>query len=97
MLHIIYLNASRIYELPETLLFEDVNEATFLLICYHLVLFSNLLGDPHVLSMLGYSMIGFVALILLGNMLIILWVNAKGLILTIKRRRLKSLASKAPI
>ena len=88
VLYVIYLNWFRIYELPESLLFEDANEMGFLFICYHLALFSNLIGDPKVLSVLGLSMICSTALILIGNILLIIWVNVKGLILAVKRRRL---------
>ena len=53
VLYIIYLNSHRIYELPVDLFLENLNEVFFILALYHLVLFSNLVYDPHILDKIG--------------------------------------------
>lgn len=63
VLYMIYLHAQRIYAQKYILLLEAINEVVFLLACYHLVLFANLLPDPETLETVGSSMI--VTLVLL--------------------------------
>lgn len=63
VLYMIYLNWHRIYNEPFQLTFEVVNECGMMLICYHLLLFTNLVHDPYLLSRIGKSLIIIVAII----------------------------------
>ena len=57
VLYIIYLNFNRIYHEPFHLLFETANECGLMLVCYHLVLFTNLVSDPLLHRHIGTSLI----------------------------------------
>ena len=54
---------------------EIMNEYMFLLICYHLVLFGNLIEDYEMLTYLGTSLATSCALMLAINLLITMLVN----------------------
>ena len=55
---------------------ENMNEFIFILICYHLVLFGNLIEDFQTLTLVGYSLAVSCAAMLTINLLIIMVVNA---------------------
>ena len=59
---------------------EYVNECIFLFACYHLVLFTNLLGkdDPYTPEHIGISMIITVILMLLITALAMVFLTVKG-------------------
>ena len=57
VMYITYLDQSRIYQLDKTLRFEYLNEGTFLVICYHLILFTNIVDTPSTNNMIGSSLI----------------------------------------
>ena len=64
---------------PKTFLWSELaNEAVFLLVCYHMVLFSNLIWEPHIKVIVGYSMIVFSLSLLSGNSFCIVYVTLKG-------------------
>ena len=48
--YVIYLNAARIMAEPSILLFENMNECTFLVVCYHFIVFTDILDEPEALS-----------------------------------------------
>ena len=57
---------------------EIANEGMFLIICYHMVLFSNLIWAPHIKLYVGISLIVFLVSLLGGNTLFIAFVSVKG-------------------
>ena len=57
---------------------EIANEGMFLIICYHMVLFSNLIWAPHIKLYVGISLIIFLVGLLGGNTLFIAFVSVKG-------------------
>lgn len=73
--YMIYLNSTQFFETKLLFTQEIVNEYMFLLICYHLVLFSNLIEDYKMLTYLGTSLASTCALMLAINLLIIMLVN----------------------
>ena len=49
ILYLVYLNAERVQAEPFTLVFENMNEFTFLIVCYHFVLFTGIVNDPYII------------------------------------------------
>ena len=86
VLHIIYLNHSRIYNERSTLYFETANECGLMIVCYHLVLFANLVHDPSMLNHIGMSMIISVGIAIGGSTLVICSISIKDQIHQLKRR-----------
>ena len=89
LLYIIYLNSHRIYAENFTLQLENLNEFVFLTICYHLVLFTNLVSDPFILDKIGLSMIISTAMILGIGIIVIVFINIKTYARKLKLRNLK--------
>ena len=71
------------------LVIENLNEVFFLITCYHLVLFANLVHDPIKLDYIGMSMIASVGTILAIGTIIILSINVKTVMRKLKLRKLK--------
>ena len=64
---------------PKTVMWNEVvNEGVFLIICYHMVLFSNLIWDTSVKAAVGASLIVFLASLLLGNTCFIALISLRG-------------------
>ena len=78
VLYVIYLHFQRIYIDPFMLTFETINECSLQLVCYHLVLFTNLVSDPSVIDHIGASMIVSMGLMLGTSILIIFAINIRG-------------------
>ena len=87
--YIIYLNWYRIHHERFSLWFENMNESTFLLVCYHLILFTNIIEDPETLTNVGKSMIISVLIILASSTLVLLFINLKGVGRIVKLRILE--------
>ena len=85
VLYVIYLHYHRIYEEPFMLIFETINECGLQIVCYHLVLFTNLIGDPSTLTRIGGSMIFTMGLMMGLSLLIILCINIKETIRKLRR------------
>ncbi len=54
---------------------ELMNEVLLILICYHLVLFTNLIEDDGMLVYVGYSLVAHLCLLLAVNIGIMLGIN----------------------
>ncbi len=54
---------------------ELMNEVLLILICYHLVLFTNLIEDDGMLVYIGYSLVAHLCLLLAVNIGIMLGIN----------------------
>jgi len=64
---------------PKTVMWNEVvNEGIFLIICYHMVLFSNLIWDASVKAAVGVSLIVFLVSLLAGNTLFIAMISLRG-------------------
>ena len=72
-----------------TLAAETFNESVFLVMCYHMVLFSNLIWDPNMKKQIGVSLIFCVFTLLGVNTLIIATVSIKQIIRNKKINKLK--------
>jgi hypothetical protein len=71
------------------LLQENVSEAWFLLICYHMVLFVDLISAEKLISMVGISLIVCMTILLAGNIALITVVSIKGLLRSMKLKKYK--------
>ena len=76
VMYTIYLNSTPFYETKLMNFQENLNETIFILICYHLVLFGNLVDNYDTLTMIGTSLASTCAAMLAINLLIIMVVNA---------------------
>lgn len=76
VIYTIYLNSCNFYLTKLMNFQENLNEFMFILICYHLVLFGNLIEDFEALTLIGSSLAASCALMLGINLLIIMVVNA---------------------
>ena len=64
---------------PKTVMWvEVINESILLLICYHMILLSNIVWVPWVKEAVGYSIIGCLAILLSGNTIYMTMLNIKG-------------------
>ena len=78
ILYIIYITHYPKFDPPTVMWSEVVNEAIFILICYHMVLFSNLVWDPLFKMAIGFSLIICCVGLLFGNTIFIAIVSTKG-------------------
>lgn len=86
MLYLSYLSHSLLYESSFSSRLEIFNEVVFLFLCYHMVLFANLVTDFEVREYIGWSFI-YSSLFLVGvNTLVIMGVNVMTLLLKCKRK-----------
>lgn len=69
--YVMYLNIIIPHEETLTYKVEVVNEAMFMIVCYHLMLMTNFVSGPWERKMIGRSLIFFVMLIFAINLLII--------------------------
>ena len=90
LLYMIYLHYFPVFLEPLTLLVESFNEIVFLLINYHMVLFSNLVWKPELKTTIGQSMITLVFILLGGNTIVIVMVSVRKIL---RNKRLKYLKS----
>ena len=78
ILYIIYLNSRRIYKEYFMFKFEFMNECIFLIICYHLVLFTNILtNDPYTLEHIGTSMIVSIIILSIITAYVLLYLTCR--------------------
>jgi len=96
LLYVIYLNSDHIFESKLQTMQENVNEAIFIVVCYHCVLFGNLVDDHDTLTLIGSSMQTSCAVMLAINILIIVAVNFSQVrhalrICCLKRRHARAL------
>ena len=82
-----------------TLQLETFNEILFLVMCYHMVLFSNLIWLPELKKSIGKSLVYMVFFLLGSNTLVIVLVSIKGCLRNkrlkfLKKRQAKELAKK---
>ena len=78
LLYIIYITHFPRFD-PVTIMWtEVVNESVFLVICYHMVLFSNLIWDSGLKLAVGISLIFCLVSLLFGNTVFIACVSARG-------------------
>jgi len=64
---------------PKTVMWNEVvNEGIFLIICYHMVLFSNLIWDSSVKAAVGISLIVCLVSLLAGNTIFIAMISLRG-------------------
>lgn len=68
---------------------ELLNEVLLILICYHFVLFTNLIEDDGMLVYVGYSLVAHLCLLLAVNIGILLWLNLSVICRSLKLKRLK--------
>ena len=87
ILYVIYLNSSRIYAERFPLYLENLNESFFLIVCYHILLFTNVLDDPILISNVGKSMLVGIGLILMTGMVVIMFVNIKEFFWYVKKKK----------
>ena len=78
ILYIIYITHYPKYNPTAIMWTEVINESIFLLICYHMVLFSNLVWKPSVKFAVGVSMIGCLVTLLFGNTMYIAQVSMRA-------------------
>lgn len=78
ILYIIFITHYPRFNPPSIMWTEVVNEGIFLLICYHMVLFSNLIWLPSVKLAVGISLICCLVSLLAGNTFYIAAVSFKG-------------------
>ena len=71
---------------------ELLNEGIFLLVCYHFVLFVNMLSTHEIKELVGTSAVVFTAFILVMNTSIIVIVSIKALIRKAQKNHAKRLA-----
>ena len=84
VLYTSYLVMFPVFTNKATLYNEVVNEAIFFVICYHFVLFANMVDDPDIRKALGYSLVGLLIFLVVSNTLVITGTSLKG---CMKRRR----------
>lgn len=78
LLYIIYITHFPKFD-PITIMWtEVVNESVFLVICYHMVLFSNLIWDSDLKLAVGISLIVCLVGLLFGNTVFIACISARG-------------------
>ena len=68
---------------------EFLNETVLILICYHFVLFTNLVDDEAILVNVGYSLVAHLCLLLAINICIMIGVNLVVGCRSLKLKRLK--------
>ena len=55
-----------------------INETILLLICYHMALLSNLVWEPQIRDIVGYSLTFCLVCLLIGNALLMTMLNVRG-------------------
>lgn len=93
LLYLIYLHHFPVFVEKLTLKVETFNEVIFLLICYHMVLFSNLIWLPELKQAIGKSLVTLVFSLLGVNTLVIIFVSLRNVIRTRRLKYLKSVQS----
>lgn len=78
LLYIIYITHYPKFDPISIMYTEVVNESIFLLICYHMVLFSNLIWAPELKLAVGISLIFCLISLLFGNTVFIAIVSCRG-------------------
>ena len=73
---------------------EIVNEAIFLHVCYHIVIFVNLLWDTDLRDLVGKSLVWTTSTILIMNISIIVIVSVKAVMRKLKLRQMRQNALK---
>jgi hypothetical protein len=91
VLYIIYLNQGPVFLDKLSLISENANEFMFLIICYHMVLFIELLDSPSIHKGAGESLIFCILLHLGANTGLIATVTLKA---TLRRAKLSKLKAK---
>lgn len=77
LLYLCYINSKLLFLTRFLSRLETLNEVLFLLICYHLVLMANLVGEYATRIQIGWSLI-YTSIAMAGiNMIVILVANAK--------------------
>lgn len=95
VLYIIYLNSTSFFTSSLLQSQENMNEAFFILIGYHLVLFGNLIDDYDTKALIGTSLAASCATMLGMNLLIIMVVNASHIRDNCRRKYLQKRQKKA--
>ena len=75
LLYLIYIHHWPRYTEKLTLSIETFNESIFLLICYHMVLFSNLIWQPELKEKIGFSLLTCIFGLLFVNTIVIIVVS----------------------
>ena len=78
LLYVIFITHYPKFDPPTVMWTEIANEGMFLIICYHMVLFSNLIWAPHIKLYVGISLIVFLVSLLAGNTFFIGYVSWQG-------------------
>ena len=76
--YVIFISHYPKFDPPTVMWTEIANESIFLVICYHMVLFSNLIWAPDIKLYVGISLIVCLVSLLGGNTLFIAYVSIKG-------------------
>lgn len=79
VIYIIYINSATPHSESFSLATEVINETMFLLVCYHFVLFTNVVSDPIIRNQVGWSLITFIGAMFAFNVGVIVFVTYKGL------------------
>ena len=90
ILYIIYISHMYFHDPKSAKSIEMLNEALFLLICYHFVVFVNLLWDSNMRDVVGRSLVWTTGSILIINTAIIMFVSFRDLARKLHLMRLKS-------
>lgn len=90
IIYIVYLGYTGPNELPISRRMEFFNESGLQLVTYHLALFPLLSVDDE--TRFGWSMVGFVGLIFVGNLIVMIILTIKGLIRKLHLKKLRRLA-----
>jgi hypothetical protein len=72
---VIYLMESMPHLTRLTTYSEFFNEALLILICYHFVLFTDLVSNPHTVTQIGKSMVYCIGALLMFNIGVMVWIN----------------------
>ena len=75
VLYLCYLSHSMLFESYFSSRLEIFNEVVFLLLCYHMVLFANLVNDFQVRENIGWSFIYTGVVLVAVNLIVILGAN----------------------
>jgi hypothetical protein len=94
VIYVIYLNHGPVFHEKLTLASEDANEFMFLVICYHMVLFIELLERPEMRENVGLSLIICIFFHLGANTVLIAFVSVKALMRKGKLNKLKAKQAK---
>ena len=94
LFYIIYIGHTYFHDPSSSKDLELMNEAIFLFICYHFVVFCNLLKGSWITEKVGRSVVYCTAAILVINTSIIIIVSLKVLSRKVKMMQLKNAARK---